>query len=272
MFPTHMNPSTSPNLIPRKIRLLMSYDGTPYEGWQKQPGRSTVQGTLEDVLAQLYGGPIRTIGSGRTDSGTHAVGQVAHFEAPKILSSETKLVRSLNALLPPTISVKGAWLAPQDFHALASARRKTYIYRIWNHPIRSSLWHERALWVPNELNLPFLNELAQEVVGSQDFKSFQTSGTPVKSTIRSMDLCSWTRRSKSLVDLHIRGNGFLKQMVRNLVGTMLHLERNQGTTLEFRKIFAALDRRAAKATAQAHGLYLYRVEYPPTLDKKCLKL
>src|SRR4051812_38399069 len=114
----------------RKIRLLLSYDGTPFDGWQKQPGRSTVQGTLEEVLTQLYSEPIRTIGSGRTDAGTHAVGQVAHFEAPKILSGEAKLVRSLTAPLPPTIAVKGGWLAPEDFHALASARRKTYVYRI----------------------------------------------------------------------------------------------------------------------------------------------
>jgi tRNA pseudouridine38-40 synthase len=256
----------------RKIRLLLSYDGTPYDGWQKQPGRATVQGTLEEVLTQLYSEPVRTIGSGRTDAGTHAVGQVAHFEAPKILSSEPKLVRSLNALLPPTIAVKGAWLAPDDFHALASARRKTYVYRIWNHPTRSALWHERALMVPHELDLKFLNQLAAQVIGLKDFKSFQTSGTPVKSTIRQIDICKFTRRTRHLIDLHIRGNGFLKQMVRNLVGTMLHLERNKGSIGQFREIFAARDRQVAKATAAAHGLYLYRVEYPPSLDIKCLKL
>lgn len=256
----------------RKIRLLLSYDGTDFQGWQKQPGRATIQGTLEEVLTQLYSEPIRVIGSGRTDAGTHAVGQVAHFEAPKILSSEAKLVRSLNALLPPQIVVKGAWLAPEDFHALASARRKTYIYRIWNHPIRSALWHNRALWVPHELDLKFLNSLARQVIGVKDFASFQTTGTPVKTTVRTVDRCLFEQRSKNLIDLHIRGNGFLKQMVRNLVGTMLHLERNKGQIADFRAIFAACDRQAAKATAAAHGLYLYRVEYPRALDKKCLKL
>ncbi len=256
----------------RKIRLLISYDGVPFDGWQKQPGRSTVQGTLETVLTQIYNEPIKTIGSGRTDAGTHAVGQVVHFEAPKILAREDKLVRSLNALLPETIAVKGAWLAPEEFHALASAQRKTYIYRLWNHPIRSALWHQRALWVPNPLDFKILQQMAKQVEGKRDFKSFQTSGTPVKSTVRHVDICRFAQRSGPLWELEIRGTGFLKQMVRNLVGTLLHLERNKGGIGDLRAIFAAEDRQAAKTTAPAHGLYLYRVEYPRALDKKCLKL
>ncbi|HMN68813.1 MAG TPA: tRNA pseudouridine(38-40) synthase TruA [Bdellovibrionales bacterium] len=256
----------------RKIKLLISYDGSPFEGWQKQPGRMTVQGTLENVLTQIYSEPIRTIGSGRTDAGTHAVGQVVHFEAPKILSSEPKLLRSLNALLPPTIAVKNAWLAPEEFHALASARRKTYIYRIWNHPVRSALWHQRALNVTHPLRLDFLNGLARQVIGRKDFKSFQNEGTPVKSTVRVIDTCVFVEPAKHLIELRIRGNGFLKQMVRNLVGTMLYLERNDGSIARFRAITAARDRQAAKATAPAHGLYLYKVEYPPALDNKCRKL
>lgn len=256
----------------RKIKLQISYDGTPFQGWQKQPGAPTVQGTLENVLTQIYNEPIRTIGSGRTDAGTHAVAQVVHFEAPKVLSSEGKLVRSLNALLPETISVKGAWLAPDEFHALASARRKTYIYRIWNHPIRSALWHQRALHVPQPLNMQFLDSLARQLVGRKDFKSFQTSGTPVNSTVRVIDGCIWRKPAGHLIEFRIRGNGFLKQMVRNLVGTMLHLERNKGTVADLRAIFEARDRQAAKTTAPAHGLYLYSVEYPAALDNKCLKL
>lgn len=256
----------------RKIRLHLSYDGTDFQGWQKQPGAPTVQGTLESVLTQIYSEPVKVTGSGRTDAGTHAVCQVAHFEAPKILSSEDKIVRALNALLPQTIVVRGAWLAPDDFHALFSARRKTYIYRIWNGPLRSALWHHRALHVPHPLNLKFLQSLADQVVGKKDFKSFQTSGTPVKSTVRVVDRCSFSVRSGHLVEFRIRGNGFLKQMVRNLVGTMLYLERNQGDIAQFRAILEARDRQAAKATAPAHGLYLYRVEYPPALDNKCLKI
>lgn len=256
----------------RKIRLHLSYDGTDFQGWQKQPGAPTVQGTLEAVLTQIYSEPVKCMGSGRTDAGTHAVQQVVHFEAPKTLGHEDRLVRALNAMLPESMVVRGAWLAPADFHALYSARRKTYIYRIWNGPTRSALWNKRALYVPNPLNLKFLQSLATEVVGTKDFKSFQTSGTPVKTTVRTVDRCEFVARSTHLIEFRIRGNGFLKQMVRNLVGTLLYLERNQGDLNQLQAIFNAQNRQAAKTTAPAHGLYLYRVEYPPALDNKCLKL
>jgi tRNA pseudouridine38-40 synthase len=212
------------------------------------------------------------IGSGRTDAGTHAVQQVVHFEAPKILKQEERLVRALNAMLPETVVVRGAWAAPDDFHALYSAHRKTYIYRIWNGPTRSALWHKRALHVAHPLNLKFLQTLASEVIGTKDFKSFQTTGTPVKTTVRTVDVCEFAVKSGHLIEFRIRGSGFLKQMVRNLVGTMLHLERNQGDLEQWKAIFAARNRQAAKATAPAHGLYLYRVYYPRALDNKCLKL
>jgi tRNA pseudouridine38-40 synthase len=255
----------------RKIKLLLSYDGSEFHGWQKQPGHNSVQATLEHVLTQIYNEPVRVIGSGRTDAGTHAIGQVAHFEAPKILHREERLQVALNSLLPESIAVKGAWLAPDDFHALASARRKTYIYRIWNHPVRSPLWAKRALWIPRPLDLEFLNELSRGLIGDRDFKSFQTSGTPVKSTIRKVDVTQWRRRIGPLIEFRIRGNGFLKQMVRNLVGTLLHLERGR-ITGELQQILDARDRQSAKTTVAAHGLYLYRVEYPSTLDKRCRKL
>jgi tRNA pseudouridine38-40 synthase len=255
-----------------RIRLLLSYDGSDFQGWQKQPGRTTVQGTLENVLTQIYNEPVRVVGSGRTDAGTHAVGQVAHYEAPKKLARQDKLIRSLNALLPPSAVVKAAWEAPDDFHALASARRKTNVYRVWNHPIRSALWHSRALHIPHPLDMRRLSSFTLDILGRKDFKSFQNEGTPVKSTVRLIDTCVWENRSPHLVEFRVRGNGFLKQMVRNLVGTMLYLERNGGGRAQFRDIFAARDRQAAKATAPAHGLYLYSVEYPRALDKKCLKL
>lgn len=257
----------------RKIKLLLSYDGRGFEGWQKQPDKPTVQGVLEEALSRIYNQPVKTVGSGRTDAGTHAVGQVAHFEAPKIMNQEERLVRALNSLLPESVVVKGAWHAPDDFHALYSARRKTYIYRIWNNPLRSALWGSRALWVPNPLDLERLNLFSSQLVGDRDFKSFQTSGTPVKSTVRHIDSAIWKAVSGGhLVEFRICGSGFLKQMVRNLVGTLLHLERNGGGPDDLKAIFDARDRQSAKTTVPAHGLYLYRVDYPPALDKKCRKL
>ena len=257
---------------PRKIRLLLSYDGTDYMGWQKQPGRPTVQGTLEAILTQIYGEPIRVIGSGRTDSGTHAVGQVAHFTAPKKIRAEERLLRALNSMLPEDIVVKAAWEAPRDFHALACARRKTYIYRVWNNPVRSALWRKRALWVPQPMNLSLLNTFAKQIEGEYNFKSFQTAGSAVKTTVRRIYGCGFVPRRGSLVEFRIEGNGFLKQMVRNLVGTMMYLDRTRGSLTDFRQILEARDRREARATAPAHGLYLYRVDYPPALDKNCVKI
>ncbi len=261
----------------RKIRLLLSYDGTEFNGWQRQAGGiPTVQGAVEHVLTQIYSEKINVIGSGRTDAGTHAVGQVCHYDAPKILVKEERLLRALNSLLPDSIAVKAAYLAPEEFHALASARRKTYIYRVWNHPVRSPLWNKRALWVPKPLDLTYLNSLSGRIIGTKDFKSFQTSGTPVKTTVRTVDICQWTAKTPHLLEFRIRGNGFLKQMVRNLVGTLLYLERNraaQGAHLnQLQDIFDARDRQAAKTTVAAHGLYLYKVEYPAALDNKCRKL
>ena len=256
----------------RVIKLLLSYDGTDFAGWQKQPGLVTVQTTVENVLSQIYNEPIKIIGSGRTYAGTHAVGQVAHFIAPKVLATEHRLLKALNAMLPASVVVKGAWEAPPEFHARKTAVRKTYIYRVWNHPIRSALWRNRAFWVAQPLNMKFLNQLARHVEGRKDFKSFQTSGTAVKTTIRRIDNCSWEVPVKGLVEFRIRGNGFLKQMVRNLVGTLLHLERNQMELTDLLNIFDAKDRQAAKTTAPAYGLYLYRVEYPADLDNKCRKL
>lgn len=257
----------------RKIKLLISYDGADYQGWQRQPGMPTVQGTLENVLSQIYAHPVKVVGSGRTDAGTHAVGQVAHFVEPKKFSQDERLTRALNALLPDSVVVKAAWEAPEDFHALFSAKRKTYIYRIWNAPTRSALWRGRALWIPEKVDLERLNLYARAMVGERDFKSFQTTGTPVKSTVRRIDLCAWSAsKTGHLLEFRIRGNGFLKQMVRNLVGTQLYLERHQADLTKLLDIFEAKDRQAAKATASAHALYLYRVEYPRALDNKCRKL
>lgn len=255
-----------------KIRLTLSYDGTHFQGWQKQPGLSTVQGTLESVLSQIYNEPIKVIASGRTDAGAHAIAQVAHFQAPIAPAREERLIRALNALLPDGIVVKAAFKAPDDFHALFSARRKTYIYRIWNHPIRSALWNQRALWVPTPLDLKALNRLSARLIGRKDFKSFQSTGSEVKTSIRKIEMAQWRQVSPHLIEFRIRGNGFLKQMVRNIVGTCLYLEKTKGTAHHMEAIINAKNRQAAKATAAAHGLYLYRVEYPRSLDNKCLKL
>lgn len=255
-----------------RYRLSISYDGTPFQGWQKQPQKPSVQSELEAALSKILNQPIRTIGSGRTDAGTHAINQVVHFDADKLPSSRDNWVRGLNSLLPDSITVKSMSVAPEDFHAQRSAVAKTYIYRIWNHPIRSSLWRDRALWVPHSLDVELLQTLSQPLIGEHDFRSFQTQGTPVKSTIRRIYRLEWRGQAGRIIELRVRGSGFLKQMVRNMVGTLLYLERQRAQPTRMVEILQAHDRSAAKGTAPAHGLYLYRVEYPRDLDNKCRKL
>ena len=255
-----------------RYKLLISYDGTDFAGWQKQPGAPSIQSALEGVLSQIFNEPIKVTASGRTDAGTHAIGQVVHFTAPLKPATEPRLVRAINAMLPDSIVIKGAWEAPEEFHARKSAIRKTYIYRVWNHPIRSALWRQRALYVPHPLDLKRLNLYSQNLKGLKDFKSFQTTGTPVKSTVRRIDQAEWREVKPGLIEFRITGNGFLKQMVRNLVGTLLYLERHKADLSDLLDILDARDRARAKATAPAHGLYLYRVYYPSELDKKCRKI
>ncbi len=251
--------------------MTVGYDGTPFQGWQKQPHGPSVQSELERALTQLLSEPIRVIGSGRTDAGTHAVAQVAHFDSGKADIQIAKLWRGLNALLPDSVVVKSLVSAPDEFHAQRSAVRKTYIYRIWNHPVRSPLWRNRAYWIHRPLDLSRLARLTEPLIGTQDFKSFQTHGTVVKNTIRKVELAQFSSRNGPLIEFRITGSGFLKQMVRNIVGTLLYLESHQSEPTHLVEILRAKDRKAAKTTAPAHGLYLYKVEYPLNLDNKCRK-
>lgn len=254
-----------------RYRLTISYDGGCFNGWQKQSkGPATVQGTLEKILAQILRTPTRAIGSGRTDTGVHAVAQIAHFDCDKAL--DRSVHRSLNALAPDSLVIKSVFSAPDDFHAVASSVDKTYIYRVWNSPIASVFQRHWSYWISKPLDLSALNELSAGLIGERDFKSFQTRGTPVATTVRTISEARWRAITPRLIEFRITGNGFLKQMVRNIVGTLLYLERKNLGESELRAILSASDRQAAKATAPPHGLYLLKVRYPPLLDNQCRKL
>ena len=257
-------------------RILLSYVGTGYYGWQKQPHSTpTIQEELEKTLSKLFDSKISTVASGRTDAGVHAYGQVAHFNAPKQLSHFKNLKKSLNSLLPDTIVVRDVFEAPEDFHALASVVEKTYIYKVLRSKNPSPFLHDRALWRPEDLDLDLLNKLSAVLKGEHDFASFQSQGTEVATTVRKIFAAQWSQPRENLVEFRITGSGFLKQMVRNIVGTMLDLH-DEGNThspeSELNKILAAKSRQAAGSTAAAHGLYLHHVVYPKELDNRCRKL
>ena len=256
----------------QRIRLLISYDGTDFHGWQMQTSEQpTIQSTLESALARIFGQSVRVHGSGRTDAGAHSVGQVAHFDAPRDIASYD-MRRAINRWLPNSIVVRAVWAAPRDFHSLFSAQRKTYKYWIWNHRVPSALYARYRHWVARPLDMEYLQKCSDLLLGEHDFKSFQTAGTPIISTVRRIEKASWRRVGRHTLEFTICGNGFLKQMVRNIVGTMLDMGRLGEAPSEMSRILTACDRQAARASAPAHGLYLYRVEYPQLLDSQCRKL
>jgi tRNA pseudouridine38-40 synthase len=260
----------------RKVKLLLSYDGTDFCGWQKQkehkhaPEKPSIQETVEVALSRLFNEKIDLCASGRTDAGVHAQGQVAHFETTRPFPKD--ICWALKSLLPASIAVKSAWTAPNDFHSTLSATHKTYRYWVWNSQRPSALLTRYSHWVRHPLDLEYLNEQARFLVKNQDFKSFQSVGTPVLTTVREVYQARWTRRKSNLVQFEITGSGFLKQMVRNIVGTQLDLCIKDQPIEKIDEILKALDRRKAGTTAPPQGLYLYRVYYPRNLDKQCRQI
>ena len=254
-----------------RMRLLISYDGTDFSGWQRQQRQVTVQGTIEKALTRLFKDDVTIQGASRTDAGVHAIGQVAHFNPPRQLP-RLDLPYAMRGLLPPSITVHGAWEAPPDFHAIANSVKKTYRYVVLNRKTPSALRNRYTHWVRFPLDAEFLNETCRFLVGRHDFKSFQTNGTEVKTTVREIYAAHWERRSRDTLVFTITGNGFLKQMVRNIVGTLIELNQDGESPEKLADIIAATDRRQAGSTAPPQGLYLSRVYYPEVLDKKCRKL
>lgn len=260
-----------------KIRLLVSYDGTDYCGWQRQKAhkhaspKPSIQETLEKALSRIFNEPIDISGSGRTDSGVHAMGQVCHFE-----TSRTKLPGdlcwALKSFLPASIAVKEAMTAPEEFHATLSATHKTYKYWVWNAERSSALLARYSYWIRNPLDLDYLNEQAGFLVGEKDFKSFQSVGTEVAHTMREIYSAKWTRRKNSIIQFEITGSGFLKQMVRNLVGTQLDLCLKGRPVGQIEQILEYKDRTKAGPAAPPQGLFLSRVYYPSDLDNRCRQI
>lgn len=255
-----------------KVRLQIRYDGTDFEGWQRQSfGKATIQGFVEKALSQLFLEPITLLGSGRTDSGVHAEAQNAHFKTTKN-PENMNLCLGLNALLPDSISVTKAWLAPEDFHAQRSAIGKTYRYFVHNSRLRDPLKHRYHTWFKKPMDIQKLNVYSEYLLGEKDFKSFQTGGSEVKTTVRKVTEARWIALSDTEMMFQITGEGFLKQMVRNIVGTIIHLEMRNLPPSEMEQILKAKDRQKAWGTAAAQGLILHKVLYPEDLDNRCREI
>ena len=242
-----------------RIRLVIEYDGTAYVGWQRQDNGVSVQETLEKELFKLTGEKTALHGSGRTDSGVHALGQVAHFDTVCRIPPD-KFAYALNTGLPADIRVRYSGEAPQDFHARFSAKRKQYRYCVLSAPHASAIERNTTLHIHYRLDIGAMNEAASEALGTHDFAAFMAAGRPVKDTRRTIYRSEW-RRSGSRLDYVIEGNGFLYNMVRILAGTMLDIGMGRLAPDVMRKALESGDRGDAGPTAPAHALTLVRVIY-----------
>ena len=248
----------------RTFKAVVEYDGTAYHGWQVQKNLPTVQGAMEAALARILQAPTRVHGAGRTDSGVHAVGQVVHFPADWA-HAPAKLQKGLNALLPPDIAVRGVEIAPDGFHARHSARAKTYVYTILNRAVPSPL-HRLYCWhVPYSLDVSSMGRAAEHLLGSHDFATFgaPTDGTP--STVREILVARWDKVSpEDVLTFTVKGTGFLRYMVRSLVGSLVMVGTHKIGPGEFRSDLESCDRSRSGPTAPAAGLCLVHVEYDPS--------
>jgi tRNA pseudouridine38-40 synthase len=255
-------------------KLTLAYDGADFYGWQVQPDHPTIQGELAAAIERITGERLLPQGSGRTDTGVHARGQVASFHLQAPIPPQN-LLRALNRTLPESIRILSAEPAPPDFHARHSVVAKTYEYRIYRGEICPP-WIARYAWALNwPLDFARMESAAQIVAGTHDFTSFAASNPDLAArraepggqrdgNIRTVFASHWVAAGDLLL-YRVRGDGFLHHMVRNLVGTFMDAGRGRLTTDALRSILAARNRSAAGATAPACGLFLDSVEYAPSV-------
>jgi len=243
----------------RNLKLTLSYDGTEFHGWQIQPQLPTVQGELQETLRKLFNHDVQVTGSGRTDAGVHAHGQVASVETMRKIDPDAVL-RGANALLPPAIRVLAVEEVSPEFHARRSARSKTYEYRIWRNPIVSP-FHSRYVYAFRyPLDEKAIDRGTTCFLGTHDFTSFCATATEIEDRTRTIYQASWTRSEPEWV-FRIRGNGFLQYMVRTIAGTLIEIGQGRLDAEQIPRIFEARDRRLAGPSLPAHGLHLISVEY-----------
>ena len=241
------------------IKLTIEYDGTNYHGWQIQAKGETIQSILERALSTFCNAPIRITGSGRTDAGVHALGQVANFHAD-IQFDRHRLLRGLNALTPPDITIKDAEAVADSFDARRAGRARVYEYRILVRPTPSPFYLNRAWHLHEPIEIAAMRAAIPCLLGEHDFSSFRAAGCDAAQPVRKVYHVALEERGEILV-LAIEATAFLRHMVRNLVGTLVEVGRGDRSPIQFAELLEARDRTKAGPTAPAHCLYLVEVKY-----------
>lgn len=244
-----------------RILLTVQYLGTRYAGWQAQANALAIQSVIEEVLAKMYGTGMRIEGAGRTDSGVHAIAQKAHYDAPFAIPLRG-LVRGMNDLLPRDIRIGAAEEIPDDFHSRFRAKTKTYLYRIWNAEVMNVFEWETSAHVAQPLDPALMNDAAQALLGTHDFKAFTVLAPEVSSTMRTVHECGVRRaeRGENLIEIRVTADGFLRFMVRRIAGSLIEIGRRK---IGPESIRLALEPafEEARWTAPAKGLLLEEIRY-----------
>ena len=246
----------------RTLKLTIAYDGTDLVGWQRQPTGISVQGLLEQALAAFEGGPVTVHGAGRTDAGVHALAQVASASLTATHDPQA-ILRGVNAVLPPAVRVTAIEEAPPGFHARFAATGKIYEYRLVNAPFVSPFLARYAWHVPQRIDRGAMREAGLAVTGRHDFAAFQGTGSGVDETVRTLASLEW--REDEAADgplvITLSADGFLRHMVRNIVGTLVDVGMRRWPPEAMAGILASGDRSRAGRTAPPHGLFLVAVRY-----------
>ena len=243
----------------RNIALRLSYDGSAYHGWQVQKNEISVAETLETALSKICGHPVKTVGCGRTDAGVHALRYCANFRTDCRIPID-RFPLAVNSRLPGDISVSDAVEAPEDFNAIGSCLKKEYIYRILNSAVPDPFLQKRACFYPQRLDLSLMQQAARAFEGTHDFRAVRSLGTETKTTVRTVYWCR-AEKEGDLITVSICADGFLYNMCRAMVGTMVYASYGKLLPEEIPQLLEIGDRRLTGPTMPPQGLYLNRIWY-----------
>jgi tRNA pseudouridine38-40 synthase len=238
-------------------KLIIQYDGTNYAGWQIQDNAETIQGKITEAINTIIKEDVTLTGSGRTDTGVHALGQTANFRTEQELDL-FRFTHSLNGILPRDISIINAEKTDENFHARFDAKRRSYVYIITKY--KSPFYDSYSYFYHSEINCDGLNELSKNILGEKDFTSFARKNTETKNKICKVYNAAW-KETKGLIVFYIEADRFLHSMVRTIVGTLLNAQKNNLSEDYLKGLFSVNDREAAAESVPGKGLFLYKVKY-----------